>query len=73
MEIRTIEHDFEYQMKEVFSQMKEAFEYDVLTDGYTGTFSGWLWNNTEEFGKYTFERVDSWCGVDELFENLEND
>ena len=42
MEIRTIEHDFEYQMKEVFSQMKEAFEYDVLTDGYTGTFSGWL-------------------------------
>lgn len=66
MDFRTIDKDFEYQMKEVFKQMKEeAIKNSESFD------SNYVWKNSERFGELVFDAIEEFCGVGELVNKLE--
>lgn len=73
MNIRTIEDGFEYQAKSIFENLHEDYKAEMRgeLDDDIITFADWLWNNRESLGGAFFERVDEYCGVDELVEDIE--
>lgn len=63
---------FEYRMKQVLSQMYHDYKEDANQDGEDGiSFPDYVWKNLTEFGRLTFEEIDSWCGMDELCQEVE--
>ena len=74
MEIRTIEHDFEYQVKDVFSKMADDYKSDQKdreqNDRDPQSFEDWLWQNREAFGAAMYDQVDEWCGLQSLIEEV---
>jgi len=74
MSIRTQEENFEFQMKQVFQEMREEYSEEqrnnLENDEKVETFSDWLWKNSKDFGEKVFTRFDEWCGLDEFTEDL---
>lgn len=72
--IRTIESNFDYQVKKVFNDMLEYYKYDQEDRKSSGdevqTFSQWLWNNRTEFGENIYNQFDLCFGIDESTEDL---
>lgn len=70
MGFTTIEDGFEYQAEQIFESMRDDYIQeckDRKADGLTILpFSEWLWNNSEDLGKLFYERLDSWCGIDQM-------
>ena len=74
MNIRTVEDDFEYQVKNVFQDMLEDYtdeqnerkEYNDPIE----SFADWLWSNSEDFGEKILNRFDEYTGIEESTENL---
>jgi hypothetical protein len=73
MNIRTIESDFEYQIKEVLKNMQDDYQdYVENCEGEPRSFSDWLWREEiAEFGSQVFQAVDNWCGMDELINEIQ--
>lgn len=74
MNVRTIEDNFEYQAKEVFTDMLEDYQEEQKNRKSNGdniqTFAEWLWNNRAEFGEKMYNRFDEYAGIDESTEYL---
>ena len=74
MNVRKIEDNFEYQAKEVFSDMLEDYQDEQnerKADGdETQTFAEWLWNNRAEFGEKMYNRFDEYAGIDVSTEDI---
>lgn len=74
MTIKTIESDFKYQMNNVLESMKEEYneeqEHRKEVDLPIQTFSEWLWVNLHDFGQEVYQRLDEWCGMDNLTQDL---
>ena len=74
MSIRTIEDNFEYQVKQAFSEMLPCYrdeQKERANDGdFIETFAEWLWNNRTEFGEKMYNRFDEYAGIDESTEDL---
>ena len=74
MNIRTIEDNFEYQAKEVFSDMlddyKEEQKQREECEDPIQTFAEWLWDNRTEFGEKMYNKFDEYAGIDESTEDL---
>ena len=74
MEVRTIDYDFEYQMKRALKEMQDAYkeDQDERREGNIRLqpFSEWLWEHTDELGKEMYNRLDLWCGVEEFTEEF---
>lgn len=74
MKIRTIEDDFEYQVKEVFKDMQEDYISEQQDQEENGedvkTFAEWLWENRADFGERMYERFDEYAGIEESTEDL---
>jgi hypothetical protein len=74
MAFTTKEGGFEYQAEQIFDEMRSDYidECDELkANGESSqikTFSDWLWNNQEDLGRLFYERLDSWCGIDQMTE-----
>lgn len=72
MEFRTMEDGFEYQMENIFDDMKSDYDEEQESRKEGGdsiqTFPDWLWDNREEFGEKVYTRLDEWCGIDEMTE-----
>lgn len=65
MHIRTIEEDFEYQMRNVINKFKKDFELEELTGE---EIQEKIWNKySKEFGRAVLEACNNYSG-DELFE-----
>jgi RNase P/RNase MRP subunit POP5 len=65
MTIRTIEEDFEYQMREVINKFKKDFKLEELTGE---EIQEKIWNKySKEFGRAVLEACNNYSG-DELFE-----
>lgn len=65
MHIRTIEDDFEYQMKRVITDFKKRFDLENLN---AEELQDKIWEeHAEEFGRAVLERCGEYSG-DELFE-----
>lgn len=63
MDYRTIDKDFEFQIKEVLKKMKqEALENDESFD------SNYIWENRTRLGELVFEATEAQCGINELIE-----
>lgn len=74
MNVRTIEEDFESQAKDIFSEMEQDYKDEQEQRKEDGeeiqTFAEWLWENTNDLGRLFYERLDSWCGIDDFTEDL---
>ena len=74
MNARTIEDNFEYQVKEVFNDMLNDYndeQNELKADGEdVQTFAEWLWNNKTEFGKNMYNRFDEYTNINESTEGL---
>lgn len=70
MNISTLEDDFEYQVKEIVQRLVD--DYKDEDDSLTGTtMEDWLWNNKDELGKYFYEKVDEYLGMETVVEQIE--
>lgn len=74
MNIKTVESDFEYQVKSVFKDMLEDYRAEQKDRNEYGdevqTFAEWLWNNRVDFGVMMYDRFDEYAGIDESTEDL---
>lgn len=74
MDIRTIEDNFEYQVKSVFNDMLEDYKQDQKERKEYGddvqTFAEWLWDNRTEFGEKVYNRYDEYAGIEESTQDL---
>ena len=72
MKITTIEHGFEYQAEQIFESMLEDYNHEMVTrkvnEEPVYTFRAWLWNERETLGGLFYERLDEWCGIDQMTE-----
>lgn len=65
MNIRTECNNFEYQVKEIFKEMKK------LSEDMNSEFnSEFLWNNREDLGEYFFNAICEYTDIDELIEEI---
>ena len=75
MKIRTIEDDFEYQLKEVFKDMLKDYNDEQNDRKSCGdevqVFSEWLWSNREEFGEKVYNRFDEYADIEESTNGLD--
>lgn len=70
MNISTLEDDFEYQVKEVIQRLVN--DYKGEDNSLTGaSIDNWLWDNRDELGKYFYEKVDEYFGMDLITEQIE--
>lgn len=74
MNVRTIEENFEYQAKDMFAEMEQDYKDEQEQRKEDGeeiqTFAEWLWKNTDDLGRLFYERLDSWCAIDDFTEDL---
>lgn len=66
MNIRTQCDNFEYQVKEIFKEMKKLSE--DMEDEFNSDF---LWNNREDLGEIFFNAICGHTDIDELIEEIE--
>lgn len=68
MNVKTIESNFEYQVEQIFKSMFSDYKEEMETSNQILSFSDWLWKEKEQLGETFFNKVDEFCGVDEITE-----
>ena len=74
MTTRTIEDNFDYQMKSVFNDLHidytEDQKYNADNNLPIATFAEWLWEVREDLGEMVYTRYDEYTGIDTSTEHL---
>lgn len=60
MKYHTIDHNFDYRVRDLLSDLYPEYEADKI-DGYTKSFIDWLWDNADKLGKALHEDIEQFC------------
>lgn len=66
MKIGTIEDNFDYQVKEILTELKES----LCEDGEEFN-EDLIWDNKSELGELFFKAISDYMGMDEAIEDVE--